>query len=333
MKASTRLLLWGVAASLGLTALIAALQPLLAPFQALLLPDQGPAWYYWKLPQPELWARVSAWSLYALHQVALWGVIGYALKHPQTFGENLSKPGWWALIVNIVFWLLHLAQTALFYDGTAQDVPVWSSQFSVILMLILILILLNDRRGLFFGKKVPMPAKPVAWLKKYHGFIISFGLVYTFWFHPMEGTWGHLAGFFYMALLFLQSVFIQNRNHVNPKWVFFLEASVLVHGTTIALQAGQTLWPMFAFGFGFMAIFTQMYGFKWPKWVNISLTVLYFAAVAAVYSGFLWSGGQWKNIHQIVWIPTILYLMVPVVLALAAGAAWIGDRFARKESA
>lgn len=333
MKPTTLSLLWAVLVSAVLTALIVVIQPLLAGFQATLLPDAGPAWYYWKLPQPALWAQITSWGLYAAHQLALWGIIFYALKNPAPFGEKLSKPGWWMLIVNVVAWLLHLVQTVLFYDGLAQDVPVASSQYSVILALILILILMNDRRGLFFGKKVPMHKAAVAWLKRYHGFIISWGLAYTFWFHPMEGSFGHLAGFFYMALLFSQSVFIQNRNHINPKWIFFLEVAVLAHGTTVALMLGQTIWPMFAFGFGFMAVFTQMYGFKWPKWANITVTVVYFALVLGLYSGVLWSGGELKNVHQIVWIPTILYGMIPIILGLAALAAWVGSLLFKKKEA
>lgn len=44
---------------------------------------------------------------------------------------------------------LHLVQTWLWYDGLAQDVPIWSSQGSVIVMLVLILFLEMPRRGLW----------------------------------------------------------------------------------------------------------------------------------------------------------------------------------------
>ncbi len=43
----------------------------------------------------------------------------------------------------------HLVQTWLWYDGLAQDVPIWSSQGSVIVMLVLILFLETPRRGLW----------------------------------------------------------------------------------------------------------------------------------------------------------------------------------------
>ena len=44
------------------------------------LPDTGPSWYYWKLPEPTVLSRVTAWSLYALHQVSMWALIYAAQK-------------------------------------------------------------------------------------------------------------------------------------------------------------------------------------------------------------------------------------------------------------
>ena len=38
-----------------------------------LLPDQGASWYRWKLPDPTVWTRLSAWSGYVAHQLAAWG--------------------------------------------------------------------------------------------------------------------------------------------------------------------------------------------------------------------------------------------------------------------
>lgn len=88
-------------------------------------------------------------------------------------------------------------------------------------------------RGLFFGrcKRLPIPHfnDVIAFAKKYHGYMISFGIVYDFHYHPVvskyhregrvtvicvsnmmlwifkEATVGHLGGFFYQFLLFWQS--------------------------------------------------------------------------------------------------------------------------------
>ena len=38
-------------------------------------PDKGPFIYYWVLPNPTAVTRLSAWGLYACHQVAHWALI------------------------------------------------------------------------------------------------------------------------------------------------------------------------------------------------------------------------------------------------------------------
>ena len=52
---------------------------------------------------------------------------------------------------------LHLVQTWLFYDGLAQDVPEWTSQWSVIVLLAAVLMMENQRRGLVFGRPLGIP--------------------------------------------------------------------------------------------------------------------------------------------------------------------------------
>ena len=50
-----------------------------------------------------------------------------------------------------------------FYDGIAQDLPSWTAQFAVALMLIVILGMENQRRGLFFGRKIGFRARFHRW--------------------------------------------------------------------------------------------------------------------------------------------------------------------------
>jgi hypothetical protein len=163
------------------------------------------AHYEWKLNEPTLGSRLSAWGLYGLHQIAAWGMIAWGARRKskasscgeRRFTERLDPAGIGFMAVTVVFGLLHIVQTQLFYDGLAQDVAVFTSQGSVIVMLVLILVMQNDRRGLFFGKKVPMPRAAVDFIKKYHGYYIAWALIYTFWFHPATGTLSHLVGFLY----------------------------------------------------------------------------------------------------------------------------------------
>ena len=240
-----------------------------------LLPDQGASWYYWKLPEPTLWTRLSVWLLYAAHQIAIWGVIFLAQKERPKYTSGLHRFNYWALAINAIFILLHFAQTHLFYDGLAQDVSIWSSQGSVILVLVLILLMENRRRGLFWGKKAPLSKEVVGIVRRYHGYIFAWATIYTFWYHPMVSTSGHLIGFIYMFLMLLQGSLFFTRIHINKWWMLVQEVAVLFHGTLVALMQGNGMWQMFAFGFGGIFVITQMHGLGWSQRTRLLILAAY----------------------------------------------------------
>ena len=209
--------MWGgIAFSLAFTALIWWAGQRLASIPH--LPDQGAAWYYWKLPNPPSGRHFTAWMFYALHQITLWSLIFYAQTRVKTYTTGLHPVNVWALGVNAFFILLHFVQTHIWYDGLAQDVSIFSSQGSVILMLVAILLMENQRRGLFLGKKVSFAKRIGSFARKYHGYLFAWATVYTFWYHPMENTPGHLVGFLYMFLLLLQGSLFLTRIHLNKWW-------------------------------------------------------------------------------------------------------------------
>jgi hypothetical protein len=290
-----------------------------------LLPDQGVAWYYWKLPEPTFWTRLTSWGFYALHQVTLWGLIFYAQTRVKKYSSGLHPVNLWALGANAFFILLHFVQTHLWYDGIAQDVSIFSSQGSVILMLVAILLMENQRRGLFLGKKVPLGKRVLSFVRKYHGYVFAWATVYTFWYHPMVNTTGHLIGFFYMFLLLLQGSLFLTRMHLNKYWMVVQEATVAIHGTLVAVMQGNGIWPMFAFGFAGIFLLTQMHGLGWSRWVRWLVTGVYVAGALLVYS----SRG-WVQLNEIVRIPLIEYLLVFVLAGLVALGIWIADRFRRQ---
>ena len=127
----------------------------------------------------------------------------YAQTRVKKYSTGLHPVNLIALGANVFFILLHFVQTQIWYDGLAQDVSIFSSQGSVILMLVAILLMENKRRGLFWGKKVPLGKRVLSFVRKYHGYLFAWATVYTFWYHPMENTVGHLIGFFYMFLLLI----------------------------------------------------------------------------------------------------------------------------------
>ena len=310
------------------------ISPLLASFRATLLPDSGAAWYYWKLPRPELLASISMWVLYLAHQITVWVLIAKLKNDPRPAAGRIGRYNLQLLVANAVFIALHLAQTALFYDALAQFVPVMSSQGSVIVMLVMMLILLNARRGLFFGKRVYLPPLGVSVTQKVHGFYISWAVVYTFWYHPMEGTLGHLLGFLYLFLLMGQMSLARTSWHTRIGWLTFLEAFVAIHGAIVAIEAANGMWPMFFFGFMMMFIVTQVFGILKNRIAIAGIIASYVALVLVTYSGAL---GQmftgtpvgWTDIHQITWIPVILY---GLVFALAWLFAGVGTLLKKKKA-
>ena len=315
--------LWGgIGVSLALTALIWWAGGRLASVPH--LPDSGASWYYWKLPTPTTLGRLTAWGFYALHQISFWAVIYYAQTRVSKHSAALQPINFVALAMNGFFILLHFLQTHLWYDGLAQDVSIWSSQGSVILMLVLILIMENPRRGMFFTKKAPLPKRVPGLVRKYHGYIIAWATVYTFWYHPMEPTSGHLIGFLYMFLLFLQGSLIFNRLHLHRWWMVTLEVAVLVHGTLVAVMQGGSLWPMFFFGFGGILVITQMHGLRLSRLVRWLILALYVILVLVVYSQ-----RGWVQMNEVIRIPIIEYALAIVLAWLIAAGLWVFERVRR----
>lgn len=314
------LALWGgVLFSLAYTALIYFLGQRLEAVPH--LADTGASHYYWKLPEPTFWSRATVWTFYFAHQIVIWGTIFYAQTRVKRYTKGLHRINIVALGTNAFFILLHLLQTHIWYDGLAQDVSIWSSQVSVVVLLVWVLLMENNRRGMFFGAKLPIGKSIIQFARKYHGYFFAWGIIYTFWYHPAEATTGHLWGFFYTVLLMLQGALMFTRAHTNRYWTFFLEFTVLAHGTLVAVMQGNGIWPMFFFGFGGIFVITQMHGLGLSRLVRGLLLATYVGLVLFVYN----SRG-WDKVNEIIRIPVIDYLAV-VVLALLFGLGlWIAKK-------
>lgn len=306
----------GIASSVAFTGLIWIVSGRLETFE--LRPDRNVAfWYPWVTDSPTVWTRISVWGLYTAHQLTVWGFIWYAQSRDTKYGDTLHPVNLWALSANALFIVLHLIQTHVFYDGLALDVSEQSSQWSVILLLVIVLLMENQRRGLFFGKTVEgtMMRESARALRKYHGYYFAWATIYTFWYHPMVATPGHLLGFLYMFLLLLQGSLFFTRMHVNKWWMVIQEVLVLIHGTLVALSNAPNFWQMFGFGFAGLFVVTQMHGLGLSRPVRWAFLAAYLAGVLSVFSriGF-------TKIHQITWIPATEYLAVFIVAFLVWAA-------------
>ena len=282
-------------------------------------PDQGALWYYWKLPDPTFWTRASAWTLYACHQAAIWWLIysakqqfsGQGALQQQVGPFGLHKVNIYALLLNVFFVVAHIVQTKVYYDGLAQDVSNLSAQFSVIILLVMVNIIEHKRRGLFFGKKLKPLDRMYAVVKEYHGYDFAWAIIYTFWFHPIETTLGHMLGTFYTLMILLQGSLFFTRFHRNRYWTVLLETFVLLHGALVAYASvhGESA-SMFAFGFAVIFFVTQIYGLGLSGRVIAGLSALFLVVVLFFYQDNLLKATEIFRVPAVIYIGVFLLLGV-----------------------
>ena len=124
-------------------------------------------------------------------------------------------------------------------------------------------------------------------------------------------TMGDLIGFFYMFMLMVQGSLFFTRAHLNRYWTVSLELMVAAHGTLVAVQQGNGIWPMFFFGFVGIFVITQMHGLRWPAWLRWATLAAYLAFMAWVYAG-----RGLANLNEVIRIPLIEYLLVFILVGL-----------------
>ncbi|XP_078581738.1 uncharacterized protein LOC144865071 [Branchiostoma floridae x Branchiostoma japonicum] len=325
-------------------------------------PGSAGRWYFWKL-RPELvtpWTQTFVWACYTVHQLLAWWLLYLAQVNKQSqkgkkYSTRLSKYNWAAMAVHTFFHLMHLAQTHLTYDATAQDVTIGSSQGSVIVALLFVMIIEFRDRGVFFGwpnvKSTDKVGKAmrsrsrtsVSFIRKYHGYLIMWAAVYTFWYHPMENTLGHVMGFFHTWILMLQGSLFYTDLHLNRYWRFTLEVWVTLHGGLVAWQTGgpdqmgTKLWPMFLFGFLTLIVLTQLYGLPFwkylPTWSRGIPALLYAGVLLYCYSWIPDANGRpWTRLHEPFLIPLNQYLFPLVICGLVTFGLYIERKLTNRKA-
>lgn len=314
---------WSLVFSIFLCAAIIAMGGLLSQFEIIPHPDDGFV-YEWQLAEQTAWGQLTAWLGFAIHQTLIWGTIAYAQNRysKRDYGRGLRPVNLWAIGINGVFIVLHYLQTMFFYDGIAQDLPSWTAQFAVALMLIVILGMENQRRGLFFGRKVGFRKTFTDGLRKYHGYFFSFAVIYTFWFHPMIPTWGHLIGFIHVVLVMTQGSLMFLRVHLNKRWMLLLEILVLPHAFQVALNQGNDIWPMFFFGFAAIFLITQMHGLRLKPWVRGAFYGSFLLVLLYVYLVMR----EPYQVNEAARIPLIEYLVLFIMYWIYLAGAWASSR-------
>lgn len=313
---------WGMILSIAACLAILALGTWQLQFELVeKTPTSGAFFYKWRLADPTFLSRATAWLGFGAHLLLVWATIWWAVeKSPRQYTQTLRPVNFVALAVNGVFVVLHYLQSAFFYDGTVQDLPSWTAQGTVIMMLFVIMAMENRRRGLFFGKKLPLRKEFYRWLRDYHGYAFSFAVIYTFWIHPMVPTWGHLTGFLHVMLIMLQGSLMFTKVHLNKTWIVTLELIVLPHAALVAIEQGFGLVYMFAFGFLVTFIVTQMHAFRLPRWVTGSVYASFVLTLVLIYGI---GDRALFQINEVIRIPAVLYGLLFITYA----GWWLFARF------
>jgi hypothetical protein len=322
---SYRALAWAVGASLLFSLVIWAANGQLADWTLAQRAAGGPRIYRWQLADPTFWSHATAWSGYVLHQLTAWGCIAYAQRSGLRYTTELKRVNWIALAGAAFFVLLHFAQTHLFYDGLAQDVPEWTPMWSVILLLLIVVLMENRRRGILLGRSwggFVAEAGDVA--RRYHGYYFAWAAVYTFWYHPMVFTSGHALGFLYMFLLLVQGSLFFTRAHTNRWWTLTLEMLVIVHGVMVATMNADGNWHMFGFGLAGIFVMTQAFGLGWKRSTNWTLLGAYLFTLLAFYSGW-----GWADFPRVLRIALGYYIAIPILALLIYSLAHAVQRLPR----
>lgn len=275
-------------------------------------PDQGSLIYYWVLPNPTLLTRFSAWGLYACHQFSHWGLVCYAQTHVRETSTKLHSVNYAALAVILFFSIIHLIQTHIFYDGLAQDTHEVSPQISVIIMLVWVVLMENYTRGMLAGYRLPLSKELIYFARKYHGYYFSWAIIYTFWYHPMETTPGHLAGFLYTFLLLVQGSLFLTKIHLNSWWKLCLELIVVPHAMLVN-------GPMFLFGFLGVFVLNQVYARIFSHAVKVLCTVSFVVGCTEISRSTrpmsLFGLLPWSAYTEWCLVPIIYYLGVLILSA------------------
>ncbi|KAI8381020.1 uncharacterized protein BYT42DRAFT_494138 [Radiomyces spectabilis] len=182
-----------------------------------------------------------------------------------------------------------IAQAHTFYDGLAVDVSEAVTQGSVIAILVIALILAIPSRGVIFGlgrkPSSELFAEMMQFAKKYHGYLVSFGTVTNFHYHPAS--------------------------HRNKSWILFLELWVFIHGSVTALIQPGSTWQIFSFGFLAVFLLNQVY------WTRLAKHPFILATLYALYGIWVaWVFREDKKYFRIIFIPAAEYLCLGFTVAV-----------------
>ncbi len=320
MRKEYKIFMWALFLALFISLLPIIFEPFVS--DQVLATKSGPFDYFWQLKERNPLIMLMVWFWFIIHFIGNAIIFSLRRKDKTIRKGEFSKYNIYLLIFNASLIIIHIIHSIIFYDMFAQDFPSYTSQISVIIMLVMLLLIQNTKRGFIFGIKL-RNQRALNLLYKIHGPIFLIALTYTLWFHPFINTIGHIVGFFYMYLLFIQVSYTGTKIHYNTKWVAFLESFVLFHGTSVAIfNQNSSLWSMFFFGFLFIFIGSQMYSFTRNTTFIITASIMFIILTVTYYFST-----NIININEIIKIPIIEYGLALLIYSILCCYLYVKTKY------
>ena len=211
--------------------------------------------------------------------------------------------------------LLHLLQTHLKYDGIAQDAAELCPIIATVLSLVVLAMMQQTERGLVFGYRLEgetfIALTNIA--RRFHPYIVGWDVVFTFWYHPMEGGWHHSPGFFSLFCILIQGCLLFTTAHLNPVWRVALELMGFPHAIYVEYSHSERCrWKMFLTGVLITPLVVHFHIFKLSVATTTALLIGYFSLVLFLYRNMPWN--RWSEpLHFPVAIFSLIFLVYGIL--------------------
>ena len=308
---------------------------------------RGTLWYRWKsLPSEEarkfsLFTGInfphsfhlrakSAWLGFLLHFIFLtvmiiWAQFHFSGRHAHNC-PTPSAPDWcgWTnelepihfvfLAGTGVFILLHLLQTHYKYDGIAQDSPQLVPIIGTVLSLCVLALMQQTERGLVFGYGLEdetfVALTNIA--RRFHPYVVGWVIVFTFWFHPMEGGLHHLPGLLPLMCTMIQGCLLFSSAHLNPLWRVGLELLGFPHAIYIEWShPDRGRWKMFLTGVLLTPLVVHFHIFK----ISVALTTTLLLCYVTLFL-FLYRNMPWRKWSEPLHFPATIFFLIFIIYGI-----------------
>ena len=179
---------------------------------------------------------------------------------------------------------------------------------AVFLALTVALLMQQTERGIVFGFSLNSQTLTLLTnvVRRFHGYVFIWAIVFTFWYHPVEAGIEHLSGFFIILLFTIQACLMYTTAHLGVVWRTLLELQMLFHAVLAEIhRTHRDIWKMFVSGSLAVFVITQMHAFPLTFLNKSVISLAYILLLYFLY--YRSSKGRWKEIFN---FPVSYYFFV-----------------------